>query len=149
MLISVKNHSWIDMREVAISIIFITFVFCSLAFAEDRAVKVHSQSEPVKSAILKVVKMRATGRVIDITDTTLKIERVIKGTVEPFEFQLEKPITKFRVGDKVVVRYITKDEKNILKEIMPQRKLNSSKEMVQPRVKSADLPPLKGSAPLK
>jgi hypothetical protein len=38
------------MREVAISIIFITFVFCSLAFAEDRQSKcIHNLNRKVSN----------------------------------------------------------------------------------------------------
>jgi ribosomal protein S1 len=137
------------MKKLAVWIIGSAFLFCT-AYAADQTVTGTSKSEPVKTTSIKVVKMKATGKVVDITDTTLKIERSIKGSVEIVEFALEKPITKFKAGDKVEVRYITKDEKNVLKEISPKRRPKITKKTVQPKEEAGpNSQTSKGSAPVK
>ncbi len=138
------------MKRMAGWIIGLAFLFCAVAFAGDQAVPGTPESEQTKASSIKVVKMKTTGKVVEVTDTLLKIERTVKGTVETFEFVLEKPITKFKVGDKVVVRYITKDEKNVLKEITLQRRVKPLKKIVLPGEKAEPgIPPQKGSAPAK
>jgi hypothetical protein len=138
------------MKKLAVWIIGSAFLFCTLAYAADQTATGTSRSEPAKASSIKVVKMKATGKVVDITDTTLKIERSIKGSVEIVEFALEKPITKFKAGDKVEVRYITKDEKNVLKEISPKRRPKITKKTVQPKEETgSNSQPTKGMAPVK
>jgi hypothetical protein len=138
------------MKRMAVWIIGLAFLFCTMAFAGDQAVPGSPESEQAKATSIKVVKMKTTGKIVEVTDTMLKIERAVKGTVETFEFALEKPITKFKVGDKVVVRYITRDEKNVLKEITLQRRAKPLKKIVQPGEKAEPgIPALKGSAPAK
>jgi len=135
---------------MAVWIIGLAFFFCTIAFAGDQTAPGVPESEKAKATSIKIVKMKKTGKVVEVTDTMLKIERTVKGTVETFEFALEKPITKFKVGDKVVVRYITKDEKNVLKEITLQRRAKPLKKIVQPGEKAEPgIPPVKGSAPVK
>jgi len=150
-----KGHSNLikeaaDMTRMAVWIIGIALLVCAVAFAGDQPTTGIPESITGKTTSIKIVKMKATGRVVDVTDTMLKIERSVKGAVETFEFALEKPITKFNVGDKVVVRYIIKDGKNVLKEITLQRRPKPFKKIVQPRENSEPNIPLgKGSAPAK
>jgi len=61
--------------------------------------------------------MRATGKVIEISPASIRIERNVKGTVETMDFSLVKPLDKIKVGDEVGVSYITKDNNNIAKRI--------------------------------
>ncbi|OPY14849.1 MAG: hypothetical protein A4E66_00271 [Syntrophus sp. PtaB.Bin001] len=137
------------MKKLAVWIIGSAFLFCT-AYAAEQTATGTSKPEPTKATSIKVVKMKATGKVVDITDTTLKIERSIKGSVEVVEFALEKPITKFKAGDKVEVRYITKGEKNVLKEISPKRRPKITKKAVQPKEEmESNMSTSKGSAPAK
>lgn len=137
------------MKRLSLCIIVTTLVLWAFASAGDQAVKVPPKSDPAKAAIVKVVKMKATGKIVDITDTTLKIERTIKGSIETVEFLLEKPLTKFTVGDKVMVWYISQDEKNIVTRITKQgpkpiKKIVQTKEKPEPNI-----PPTEESVPTK
>ncbi len=137
------------MKRLSVGMIVIAFVFGAAAFAAEQGVKVPSKVEPAKATAIKIVKMKATGRVVEVTDTSLKIERTVKGTVEPFEFALEKQLTKIKVGDKVMITYILKDEKNVITRITKQGpKLISNgaslKEKREPR-----LPAPEGPVPAK
>jgi hypothetical protein len=139
-----------NMERLAVWIIGLAFLVSAAAFAGDQAVPGSSESEHIKGTSLKTVKMKTTGRVVEVTDTLLKIERSVKGTVETFEFTLEKPITKFKIGDKVVVRYITRGDKNVLREITLQRRAKPLKKILQPGEKEEpDIPPAKGSGVAK
>ncbi len=137
------------MKRLSICVIVTTLILWALASAGDQAVKVPPKSEPAKAATVKIVKMKATGKILDITDTTLKIERTIKGSVETVELLLEKPLTKFMVGDKVTVWYISQDEKNIVTRIVKQRP-KPIKKIVQPKEKTEpNIPPTEESVPAK
>ena len=88
------------------------FLLSTLAFAADMAaspVKV----DPVKTNIVKAAKMHATGKVIEISDASIKIERTVKGDVQTMEFALEKPVKSINVGDSVKIAYMEKDGKLI------------------------------------
>ncbi|MGD0276486.1 MAG: hypothetical protein ABSB79_10640 [Syntrophales bacterium] len=52
--------------------------------------------------------MAATGKAVEITDTTIRIERTVKGNVEIMDLDLEKPVKDIKSGDKVRVSYIEK-----------------------------------------
>jgi hypothetical protein len=96
----------------------LTFLLCAWAFAaEQAAVLAPAKAAPAKTAIVKVTKMRAPGTILEITDSTLKIERKVKDSVETMEFVLDKPL-KFKVGDKVRVSYIEKNGKMIVTRIV-------------------------------
>jgi hypothetical protein len=120
------------MKRMAVWIIGVAFFFCALAFAGDQAAKGTPGSEPAKATSIKVVKMKVTGKVVDVTDTMLKIELTIKGRVETVEFALEKPLTKIKVGDKIIINYIIKDEKKVATEIT-KRGPKLIKKIVQPK----------------
>jgi uncharacterized protein (DUF342 family) len=53
--------------------------------------------------------MNATGKVIEISDSSIKIERTVKGNAETMEFVLEKPAVNITVNDSVKIAYIEKD----------------------------------------
>ena len=61
--------------------------------------------------------MALTGRVIDITDSTILIERTLKGNTEMMELDLEKPEQDIKNGDKVRVHYVEKDGKHVVTRI--------------------------------
>jgi len=69
------------------------------------------------TAAAKITKMRAPGTILEITDSTLIIERKVKDNVETMAFILEKPM-KFKVGDKVRVTYMEDKGKRIVTRIV-------------------------------
>jgi len=72
------------------------------------------KAEPTaKTVNIKETKMTATGKVVEISDTIMKIERSAKGEMEAMEFILEKANPGIKVGNEVKVTYVTKDGKNV------------------------------------
>ena len=86
------------------------FLLSTLAFAADKAVS-PAKADPVKTNIVKAAKMHATGKVIEISDESIKIERTVKGDAETMEFALEKPVKNIIVSDSVKIDYLEKDGK--------------------------------------
>ena len=86
------------------------FLLSTLVFAADKAVS-PAKADPVKTNIVKAAKMHATGKVIEISDESVKIERTVKGDVETMEFALEKPVKNIIVSDSVKIDYLEKDGK--------------------------------------
>ncbi len=79
------------------------FLLSTLAFAADMTAS-PVEVDPVKTNIVKAAKMHATGKVIEISDESVKIERTVKGDVETMEFALEKPVKNIIVNDSVKYR---------------------------------------------
>ena len=103
------------------------FLLSTLAFAIDKAespVKV----DPVKANIVKAAKMHATGKVIEISDEFIKIERTVKGDVQTMEFALEKPVKNIIVNDFVKISYTENDGKliasRVAKVIFKKKEIN-------------------------
>ena len=86
------------------------FLLSTLAFAIDKPAS-PAKVGPVKTNIVKAAKMHATGKVIEIFDASIKIERTVKGDVETMEFALEKPVKNVIVNDSVKIDYMEKDGK--------------------------------------
>ena len=98
------------MKKALSYIVGTVFLLSTLSFAADMAaspVKV----DPVKTNIVKAAKMHATGKVIEISDESVKIERTVKGDVETMEFALEKPLKNIIVNDSVKIAYTENDGK--------------------------------------
>jgi uncharacterized OB-fold protein len=72
--------------------------------------------------------MRAPGTILEITDTTLVIERKDKDNVETMTFVLDKPV-KFKAGDKVRVSYIEDKGKRIVTRIIKVSDLKDRKQI--------------------
>ena len=111
------------------------FLLSTLAFAIDKTdspVKV----DPVKTNIVKAAKMHATGKVIEISDEFVKIERTVKGDVETMEFALEKPVKSISVGDSVKIAYMEKDGKLIASRVA---KITFKKKEIKPAEVKPDL----------
>jgi len=83
----------------------------TLVFAVDKPAS--STDNPIKTNISKAAKMHARGKVIEISDEAIKIERTVKGAAENMEFALEKPVKNMIVNDFVKIDYIEKDGKLI------------------------------------
>ena len=104
----------------------VIFICTAPSFAVDQPDPYSGKSTTVKTVPIKPApkktppretRMRATGKVIEISPEAIKIERNVKGTVETMGFSLVKPLDKIKVGDEVGVSYITKDNQNIAKRI--------------------------------
>ncbi|MGB5157755.1 hypothetical protein [Desulfobacterium sp. N47] len=117
-------------KRLLMLFVAISFVLCASIFAVEAnktvsATKAELIAPPptAKPAVLpanaieKETRMSATGKVTEISDTMLKIDRHVKGNSETMEFILEKACPNITAGDKVKISYITKDEKNIVVKI--------------------------------
>ena len=89
------------------------FLLSTVAFATDKAASSSNNAEPIKTNIVKAAKMHATGKVIEISDASIKIERTVKGDVEAMEFALDKPVKNIIVNDAVKIAYTEQDGKLI------------------------------------
>jgi hypothetical protein len=89
---------------LAAVLIFIGF---TLAFAAEKP----TSAPPLPP---RIPEMSAAGKVLEISDTILKIERTLKGKAEITEFILEKPFPNIAAGDQIKVSYLERDGRNIL-----------------------------------
>ncbi len=105
------------MRRLMNPIIWLLFICCAIFFAGEAVSISTDKAEAVKTSqpkatSSKITRMIANGKVVEVTDTVLKIERSVKRKdpiTEVMVFQLEKPV-QVNVGDRVYVTYIKKDD---------------------------------------
>ena len=97
---------------LAAVLIFIGF---TLAFAAEKP-----RSAPPLPP--RIPEMSAAGKVLEISDAILKIERTLKGKAEIMEFILEKPFPDIMAGDQIKVSYIEKEGRNVLIRVAPAKK---------------------------
>ena len=97
------------MKKALIYIVGVAFLLSAIAFAADNPASNAVKADPVKVIPVRIAKMNATGKVIEISDKTIKIERTVKNNVETMEFILDKPIENIIVNDAVKIAYIEKD----------------------------------------
>jgi len=124
------------MKKALWYVVGTVFLLSTLAFAADMAaspVKV----DPVKTNIVKAAKMHATGKVTEISDESIKIERIVKGDAETMEFALEKPVKNIIVSDSVKIDYMEKDGKLIASRVA---KVTFKKKEIKP----AEIKPASG-----
>ena len=57
-------------------------------------------NDPVRTIHHRVTKIAATGKVAEITATTIRIERTVKGNMEVMDFDLEKPARGVKSGER-------------------------------------------------
>jgi hypothetical protein len=100
------------MKKALWYVVGTVFLLSTLAFAADKAVS-PDKADPIKTNIVRAAKMHATGKVVEISDASIKIERTVKGAVETMEFALDKPVKNIMVNDSVKIAYIEKDGKLI------------------------------------
>ncbi|MGA2331918.1 MAG: hypothetical protein ABSG75_09170 [Syntrophales bacterium] len=85
-------------------------------FAVKISSTVPAKVDSSKASVIRTAKRtRVTfiGVVKGLSDTTILVERAVKGKVELIEFVLDKPTEKIEVGDKVKVSFIKKEGKYI------------------------------------
>jgi len=97
------------MKRTLVYIISAAFLLSALAFAADKPSTAATKADHAKTNIVKSAKMNATGKVIEITDSSMKIERTVKGNAEAMEFVLDKPTENIAVDDSVKIAYIDQD----------------------------------------
>jgi hypothetical protein len=92
------------------------FLLSTVAFAVDKPAST-IKADPVKTNIVKAAKMHSTGKVTEISDESIKIERTVKGDAETMEFALEKPVKNIIISDSVKIDYMEKDGKLIASKV--------------------------------
>jgi hypothetical protein len=107
-----KDGSW--MKRFLIITATVTLLCFTMAFAAER-------TPAVPSPRPRVPEMSTAGKVIEVSDTVLKIERTLKGETETMEFFLEKPFANVVVGNQIKVTYREKGGRNILIRVAPAK----------------------------
>jgi hypothetical protein len=69
----------------------------------------------------RIPEMSAAGKVLEVSDTILKIERTLKGKTEIMEFILEKRFPNLAAGDQIKVSYLERDGRNVLIRMAPAK----------------------------
>ena len=110
------------------------FLLSALAFAADKSISDTIKADAVKTNTIKAAKMNATGKVIDISDESIKIERTVRGNVEAMQFALENPTENIAVNDTVKIAYINQDGKLVAHRVV---KVDSKKKEVKPVVEKS------------
>jgi hypothetical protein len=96
------------MKRALVLLVAVIFLFAGSALAAD------PKAGAAKGAPAKAASMTASGKIVDLSDTMLKLERSAKGKAETMEFGLDKPVSAdIKVGDKVTVHYVSKDGKKV------------------------------------
>ena len=90
-------------------------MYFTLTFAAEK-------TSPAPPLVPRVPEMSTAGKVLEVSDKILKIERTLKGKAESMEFSLEKSFTGITVGDQIKVSYLEKDGRNILLRVAPAKK---------------------------
>jgi hypothetical protein len=97
------------MKRTLIYIVSVAFLLSALALAADKPSIVTTRVDAAKTNVIKSAKMNARGKVIEISDSSIKIERTAKGNAETVEFVLDKPAENIAVDDYVKIAYIEVD----------------------------------------
>lgn len=84
----------------------------------------------------RVTEMNTAGKVLEISDKVLKIERTLKGKAETMELVLEKPLANIVAGDQLKVSYIEKEGRKVVLRVAPAKKTAVQKPKKEP-VKTA------------
>ncbi len=98
------------MKKLVLHIIGVFFLLSTLSFAADNAVS-SNKIAPAKANNVRAAMMLAIGKVVEISDVSIKIERTLKGDVEIMEFTLDQPVTSIMINDSVKIEYTEMDGK--------------------------------------
>jgi hypothetical protein len=96
------------MKKALVYITCTAFLLSAIAFAADKPAS-NVAADQVKASPVRIAKMNATGKVVEISDKMIKIERTVKNNVETMQFDLDKPTENIAVNDAVKIAYIEKD----------------------------------------
>ena len=92
------------MKKSILNVIGAFFLLSMVSFAADNTAATN-KINPVKSNNIKAATMQAFGKVVELSDASIKIERTLKGDVEIMEFILDKPVTNIMINDSVKIEY--------------------------------------------
>ncbi len=106
------------MRRLIMLILGGCFFLCGFVFARDATKAVPEPAAVPAKVVRKETRMSATGKVTELSDTMLKIDRPVKESTEVMEFSLEKTSSNISAGDKVKVSYVNKDGKNVATKVI-------------------------------
>jgi hypothetical protein len=105
------------------------FLLSALAFAADKSIsQTITKEKAIKTNTIKAAKMNAIGKVINISDESIKIERTVRGNVEAMHFALENPTENIAENDIVKIAYINQDGKLVAHRVV---KVDSKKKEVK------------------
>jgi phage tail tube protein FII len=104
--------------SVAGAIVILLISIFAVKISSTVPAKVDSSKAPVVRTA-KMTRVTFIGVVKGLSDTTILVERAVKGKVELIEFVLDKPTEKIEVEDKVKVSYLKKEGKNIATMVSP------------------------------
>lgn len=93
-------------KKALVCIAGLICVLAAFSYAADKPATKANQG-----TVFKTAKMNASGKVVEISSTAIKIERSIKGNAEIMEFALENPVQDIVVNDSVKIDYSVKDGK--------------------------------------
>ena len=99
------------MKKTLLCVAGVICIMAALALAADTSVKDTNQKATLKQTTVKTAKMNARGKVIEVSEKAITIERSIKGNAEKMEFALESPVADIAVNDSVKIDYTVKDGK--------------------------------------
>jgi len=116
------------MKKALLYLVCTFFLLSTVAFAADKPAS-PVKADSVKKELVKATRMQAKGKVIEISDESIKIERTVKGDVETMEFALDKPVENISVNDSVRITYIEKDDKLAASRVA---KVNFKKKEIKP-----------------
>jgi len=116
------------MKKALLYLVCTFFLLSTVAFAADKPAS-PVKADSVKKELVKATRMQAKGKVIEISDESIKIERTVKGDVETMEFALDKPVENISVNDSVRITYIEKDAKLAASRVA---KVNFKKKEIKP-----------------
>ncbi len=105
------------------------FLLSAFAIAADKTISETIKADAVRTNTVKAAKMNATGKVIEISDDSIKIERTVRGNAEVMQFALENPTENITVNDTVKIAYINQGGKLVAARVA---KVNSKKKEVKP-----------------
>jgi len=118
------------MKKILVCVAGVICIMAALALATDTTVKETNQKPVLKQTAVKTAKMNARGKVVEISDKAVTIERSMKGNVEKMEFALEKPVAGIAVSDFVKIDYSVKEGKltasRVVKLLAPKSSAKSS-----------------------
>jgi len=97
------------MKKILFCIIGMFCLGAAIVLAADKPAAPVSPNPGLKANSVKAAKMNARGKVVEISETAIKIERTIKGNTEIMEFALEIPAPAVAVNDSVKIDYTVKE----------------------------------------
>jgi Cu/Ag efflux protein CusF len=104
------NYGRFFMKRTVALLVGFAFLLAVGAFALAEEAK----KEPVAKPEPKMIHKTVMGKVAELTDTSLKLTRTVKGKEETMEFVLDKPLKGIAAGDEVKLIFHEKDGKNIV-----------------------------------